>query len=89
MPNPNPIMISAKIYECRETMRDLFGDQFQAVIAGNQRHLMALSKHKGISILDAALDTAHALRQGGYEKAIPLMLAAAVELIEPSIPPFA
>lgn len=81
---PKPIWITAKLFECRDAMRDLFGETFPVVIKDYQEYLKKLAEHRGIAILDAALDTAKTLREGGHGGAVPLMLAAAVELIDPS-----
>lgn len=84
MTDAKALRIAAKLYDIRDAMKAVLGDRFQEEIQDYQEHLTKLSLHRGASILEAALVSAEFLQKGGHGNAVPLLLAAAAELIEPS-----
>jgi hypothetical protein len=80
----NRIQLAAKLYDCRDSMKSLFGDEFEAKTKPYRERLQAFSERRKIGILDAALIMAKDLAAAGHENAVLLLLAAAVELVEPS-----
>jgi len=84
-PAANPIQIAAKLYDCRDTMKSLFGETYSEVTREYKEHLQAFADRNKVSVIDAALSIAKGLEANGHGRAIPLLLASAVELVEPSI----
>ena len=79
-----PIQIAAKLLECRDAHKAIFGDTFHSVIKDYQELIQRVAKEKKASILDTALIMAEYLEKNGKGRGAPLLIAAAVELIDPS-----
>ena len=78
------IMLASKLYNARKTVKDLWGDEYAVKIAAPMEVLEQLAEAQGVGVIHAALNEAkHSVEnyQGGHAL---LMLAAAVEIIEPS-----
>lgn len=75
--------IAAKLYECRDTAKNLLGEEYKKKMDEYGEIVSNVSNSKGIGILEAASELAKDSRASGYEKI--QILASAVELIEPSI----
>lgn len=80
----NPIQIAAKLYDARDAMKELYGARFDAVTKEYKEHLQAFATRNKVSVTDAALTLARELERAGHGSGIPLLLASAVELVEPS-----
>ena len=78
------ILIAAKLYEARSAVRALLGDKYHAKMKIGMDALQALSDEQKISPLVAATRTATMYERQGRGVAAILILAAAVELMEPS-----
>ena len=78
------IMAAAKMYEMRETARFLLGDRYKELmdIWGTMITMRAMWNKRGI--LEEVTDMAGKLPEGGDPQAIIVMMAAAVELMEPN-----
>ena len=79
-----PVKIALKLLDCRDAHKAMFGDTFHAVIKDYQVEIQRIATAKKASILDTALAMAQKLEEGGHHRAVPLFIAAAVELIDPS-----
>jgi len=81
---PNPIQIAAKLYDNRDTLKEFYGPSFPTIIKPFQDHLQNFATWHQVGVLDAALALAKDLEKGGHGRSVPVLLAAAVELVEPS-----
>jgi hypothetical protein len=79
----NSVQMAAKLYQCRDSAKTLMGDKYKAEIAKFSELIAAQAKRDGCSELSAATDLA--AKAGGFGAVY--MLAAYVELVEPSEPP--
>lgn len=79
-----PIQIAAKLLECRDAHKAIFGDAFPSVIKDYQDQIKRVAEAKKAGLLNTALAMAEQLEKGGHSRAVPLFIAAAVELIDPS-----
>lgn len=79
----NSIQMAAKLYECRDSAKTLMGDKYKTEIAKFSALIAAQAKRDGCSELSAATDIA--AKVGGFGAVY--MLAAYVELVEPSDTP--
>jgi hypothetical protein len=80
------VKLAAKLYECRDSCKNLWGSKWREVISDNTKFILAHMKKYGI---DNELKAAHQLinqvkDMDGAEIFTMKILAAAVELIEPS-----
>jgi hypothetical protein len=78
------IRIAAKLYEARDAVRTLLGDKYHEKMKIGMDALQTLCDEEGISPLVAATRTANMFDREGRGAAALLVLAAAVEMLEPS-----
>lgn len=83
--NQLQIGIAAKLYKCRDRAKALYGDEYPVRIQPFIQGIEQVKEKNGVDTLDAAIAITQALDDDGI--AIALFMAAAVEIIEPSIPP--
>lgn len=76
------VAMTAKMHHMRDAMRSLWGEQYSAKIAPWQDAIAQVAEGKKISTLQAAIQMA---KVTDNEHAVILVMAAAVETIEPSI----
>ena len=85
----NVIQLTAELFDARETMQRLFGDQYEAKIADYKVYINARMEQQSEQVLPAAMVLVKLLQDkipnSGIDQA--LVLAACVEMIEPSSPP--
>lgn len=79
-----PIQIAAKLLECRDAHRRIFGETFDAVTKDYRDLILAVAEKRKAGLLETALGMAEQMEAAGKGQAVPLFIAAAVELIEPS-----
>lgn len=79
----NSIQIAARLYECRDTAKRLLGEKFTSRMQEYGDMVKKLAGAKGIDILMAGKILADPDVSGGGITSV-LVLAATVELIEPS-----
>jgi hypothetical protein len=77
------VKMAARLYQCRDTAKSIMGAKYQEEIACFSRLIQAQAKRDGCSELAAATDLAG--KAGGFGAIY--MLAAYVELVEPSEAP--
>lgn len=75
------VKMAAKLYECRDTAKTLLGDRYKARMAELGDALKAIAAGKKCELLHAANLAARACDSGFDQVQV---LAAAVELVEPS-----
>ncbi len=80
------IKLAAKLYKCRDTAKKLYGDHYQEKIEGYKRFIKAVMiKHNYTHELTAAMRLIEDCKDmDGAGMATMNILAAAIELIEPS-----
>lgn len=76
----NKVQMAAKLYECRDTARQLLGDQFGTKMEEFGATIKAVAEREGLQLIPAATQLAN--QTTGFT--CILILAALVELIEPS-----
>lgn len=74
------ILMASKLYACRRTAKFVLGKQYDARMKELGEALQKIAEGKGISVLSAAIEGA----KGASPEAMVQILAAAVELTEPS-----
>jgi hypothetical protein len=79
-----PIRIASKLYEVRDIVRTFLGDKYHEKMKIGMDALQTLCDDEGISPLVAATRTANMFDREGRSAAALLVLAAAVEILEPS-----
>lgn len=80
------ISMAAKMYEARTTMRRLLGAKYTERMAECQKFITAVMERDGVNETSAAIRLAKELTDDGHTVLGVQMLAAAVEMIEPSEP---
>ena len=78
------IMIAAKLYQCRASLRALWGGSYHARIADPMRRLKESSDRRGVGVLELAQKLAKAYSDEHQGFAAIVILVAAVEILEPS-----
>lgn len=76
------VRIAARLYEIRDAMRRLFGERYAEQLKPFQQMLERLKEQSGLDTLAAATYIAKQLDAG--DPAIMMLMAAAVEIVEPS-----
>jgi hypothetical protein len=78
------IKMAAKLYRCRDTAKRFFGDEFQDKIQPYKQVISGVAKEKSIGELEAMMKICEddVIKNNGWT--LVLLMAAAVELIEPS-----
>ena len=79
------IKMAAKLYRCRDTAKRFFKDEFEEKIFPYKKIISDVAKDKKIGELEAMMQICDddVIKNNGW--ALMLLMAAAVELIEPSI----
>lgn len=80
MKQEQAVTMAAKLYECRDTARRLFGEGYQARMDSYGQIIRSIAKTTGTSELSAAISAAKKVEG----MASICFLAAAVEMAEPS-----
>lgn len=76
------VEITAKLYETRKCVQDLYGDAWRSKLQPYMDELERVKLFSGVSYLKLGQSVAHDMQEQGIN---PLMLLAAmVELIEPT-----
>jgi hypothetical protein len=77
------IKLAAKLYRCRDTAKRFFGNDFQDKIEPYKQVISGVAKDKGIGELEATMKICDddVIKNNGWT--VLLLMAAAVELIEP------
>lgn len=77
------IKLAAKLYRCRDTAKRFYGAEFKDKILPYQQVISKLAKEKGIDELLAIMKICEddVIKNNGWT--LILLMAAAVELIEP------
>jgi len=78
------IHINAKLYQVRDAARRALGDKYRAKMAEGGELLSGVAQARGCGVLEVALNVSQAAHRAGDLDSIPFILAAAVELLEPS-----
>jgi hypothetical protein len=79
-----PIRLAAKLYEVRDAARKTLGDKYRTRMEENGKLLSAMAKDRGCGVMDVALDASKSAASMGDMNAVCFILAAAVDLLEPS-----
>ncbi|WP_454262177.1 hypothetical protein [Pseudoxanthomonas mexicana] len=80
------VRLTAQLYEAREQMRRLLGDAFSARMAALGKAIQVIAEKKKITVLQAGIAAAKAMQEDGQAYTAVSVLAATVELLEPSAP---
>ena len=83
MATEKQVRMTSQLYEIRDTMRSLLGAKYKSEIEEVGKGLEAIAARQNISPLQLAIRAGKVLN--GYE--LFMVLAAAVELSEPSVDP--
>lgn len=78
------IRLAARLYEARDTARILLGDKYASRMQEGGTMLQDLAEKSGKSLLVVAGEMANQMDREGKPYGALAILAAAVELIEPS-----
>jgi len=78
------IRIAARLYEARDTVRCLLGDKYASQMAEGGKLLSSVAAKRGENVLKVATQLASACEKQDRPFAAVAILAAAVELLEPS-----
>jgi hypothetical protein len=78
------IRLNAKLYEVRDTARKVLGDSYRARMAEGGRMLSEMAEAKKCGVLEVALNVSQSAARKDDMNAVTFILAAAVELLEPS-----
>ena len=84
MSHEQPIRIAAKLYEARDAVRKALGSNYRPRMRDGGKLLAGIAKQKNCGVLEVALNVSQSLERNGKADAVPFILAAAVELLEPS-----
>ena len=78
------IKLAAKLYRCRDTAKRFFGVEFQDKIHPYKQIISGVAKDKKIDEIDAVMQICEdeTIKNSGWT--VVLLMAAAVELVEPS-----
>lgn len=80
------IRIAAQLYEARDDARTLLGDAYSARMAELGKAINTIAEKKQITVLQAGIAAAKAMQEDGQAYTAVSVLAATVELLEPSAP---
>ena len=78
------VMVAAKLYEIRETVRAICGADYARQMKQFGAMIQAIAREENKDILAVAKERAQMAIDAGDRSAMAKILAAAVELIEPS-----
>lgn len=81
----NQIKAAAKLYECRDTAKRFFKEEFYERIKPYQHLIQAVQKRQDKEVLPAMMECIK-ISTGDEGMKMMMFMAAAVELIEPSNP---
>jgi hypothetical protein len=76
--------IIAKLYEVRDHAKRVLGDKYRARMEEGGKLLSGIAEAKGCCVTEVALNASQAAARKGDMSAVGFILAAAVELLEPS-----
>jgi len=78
------IKIAAKLYECRDTAKRFYGDQFEEQIKSWTELILKVKKANNIDVMQSSIKIAQlkSMEQNGI--GTMLLFAATVEILEPS-----
>lgn len=79
----NPLQITEKLYECRDTAKTLLRDKYHDRMAEYACVIRGVAAARRVGLLEAGIEVGGAAG-GGFSTL--LVLAATVEIIEPSTP---
>lgn len=77
------IKMAAKLYQCRDTAKRFFKDEFKAKIEPYKQIIIKFNKAKGTDTLESVIEIAQNHITDGMGQM--MLFAAAVEMIEPSV----
>jgi hypothetical protein len=79
------IKLAARLYRCRDTAKRFYGDEFLETITPYMQVVAGVAKEKGIDELLAVMQICEdeVIANNGWT--VTLLMAAAVELSEPSL----
>ena len=80
----NKIQLAAKLYDVRDHVRRALGDTYAERMAEGGELLTGIAKARGCGVLEVAVNVSQAAARDGDRNQVALILAAAVELLEPS-----
>lgn len=83
------VRIAAQLYEARDQVRLLLGDAYSARMAEYGKAIRAIAEKKNLSLLRAGIAAAKTMQNDGQAYTAVVVLAATVELLEPSPAPAA
>ena len=84
MKHEQPIRIAAKLYEVRDHAKRALGDKYRARMKEGGKLLTGIAEAKKCGVMDVALNVSQSAARKGDMNAVAFILAAAVELLEPS-----
>jgi hypothetical protein len=78
------IKIAAKLYQCRDTAKKLFKDEFNEKISWYKEKIIKAKEDLNMDVLETVLELCNipSVKENGM--ALMLFMAAAVEILEPS-----
>lgn len=78
------IKLTAKLYDARATVRTMWGDKYAEGIKAPMKGLQKVATAHGVDIIQAALLASKDLAEQHRGPEALIILAAAVEILEPS-----
>ncbi|HEY1034576.1 MAG TPA: hypothetical protein VGE09_06305 [Pseudoxanthomonas sp.] len=80
------VRMVAQLYEARDQIRKLLGNAYSARMAEYGKAIEAIAAKKNITLLQAGIAAAKTMQDDGQAYTAIAVLAATVELLEPSAP---
>ena len=78
------IKLAARLYDARTALKSLWGDEYHAKIAVPMQELQKSANRQGLQIIPAAMNAAKHFTDRYEGGTALIILAAAVEILEPS-----
>lgn len=78
------IKLAARLYDARTALKSLWGEEYAAKIEAPMEVLKKLAEAQGVSVIEAAMKEAKHSADNYLVGQALVMLAAAVEILEPS-----
>jgi len=84
MTHEQPIRIAAKLYAVRDYAKRALGDKYHARMEEGGKLLTGIAEAKKCGVMEVAINASQSAARKGDINTVVFILAAAVELLEPS-----
>ena len=84
--NEQVVRVASQMYDCRRTLRSLFGDRYAANVDPYGKVIQRVAAVRRLDIIPAALAMANEMKAVNPDPMITLcLMAAAVDIVEPVV----